>query len=128
MGPYANVPTHGQMMGALGGGVTLQIGSDGVVEEIGGLGDGTVVGATNAAMTAPAQMAGRTAPALMAGRTAPAQMAGLTAVAPASSRPQSPSGTSWRSMSSTFWPGIPAVIICEACQSPSPLLESWTLC
>jgi crotonobetainyl-CoA:carnitine CoA-transferase CaiB-like acyl-CoA transferase len=55
-GPYANVPTHGQMMGALGGGVALQMGQDGVVEEIGGLGDGTVVGATNAAMTAVAAL------------------------------------------------------------------------
>ena len=55
-GPYANVPTHGQMMGALGGGVELKIGDDGLVEEIGGVGDGTVVGATNAAMTAVAAL------------------------------------------------------------------------
>lgn len=51
-GPYANIPTHGQMMGALGGGVELRMGDDGLVEEIGGMGDGTVVGATNAVMTA----------------------------------------------------------------------------
>jgi crotonobetainyl-CoA:carnitine CoA-transferase CaiB-like acyl-CoA transferase len=56
VGPYANVPTHGQMMGALGGGVNLRMGDDGLVEELGGLGDGTVVGATNAALTAVAAL------------------------------------------------------------------------
>jgi crotonobetainyl-CoA:carnitine CoA-transferase CaiB-like acyl-CoA transferase len=55
-GPYAQVPTHGQMMGALGGGVQLRMGTDGLVEELGGLGDGTVVGATNAALTAAAAL------------------------------------------------------------------------
>ena len=55
-GPYAEVPTHGQMMGALAGGVQLRMGDDGLVEEIGGLGDGTVVGATNAALTAVAAL------------------------------------------------------------------------
>jgi crotonobetainyl-CoA:carnitine CoA-transferase CaiB-like acyl-CoA transferase len=55
-GPYANVPTHGQMMGALGGGVQLKLGQDGLVEELGGMSDGTVVGATNAVMTAVAAL------------------------------------------------------------------------
>jgi crotonobetainyl-CoA:carnitine CoA-transferase CaiB-like acyl-CoA transferase len=55
-GPYAQLPTHGQMMGALGGGVELRMGPDGLVEELGGLGDGTVVGATNAALTAVAAL------------------------------------------------------------------------
>ncbi len=55
-GPYAEVPTHGQMMGALAGGVQLRMGVDGLVEEVGGFGDGTVVGATNAALTAVAAL------------------------------------------------------------------------
>jgi crotonobetainyl-CoA:carnitine CoA-transferase CaiB-like acyl-CoA transferase len=55
-GAYANVPTHGQMMGALGGGVELRMGDDGRVHEIGGMGDGTVVGATNAVMVAVAAL------------------------------------------------------------------------
>jgi crotonobetainyl-CoA:carnitine CoA-transferase CaiB-like acyl-CoA transferase len=55
-GPYASIPTHGQMMGALGGGVTLETGADGLVKELGGLGDGTVVGATNTALTALAAL------------------------------------------------------------------------
>jgi crotonobetainyl-CoA:carnitine CoA-transferase CaiB-like acyl-CoA transferase len=55
-GPYAEIPTHGQMMGALGGGVELRMGNDGLVEEIGGMSDGTVVGATNAVMTALAAL------------------------------------------------------------------------
>ncbi len=55
-GPYAQLPTHGQMMGALGGGVQLRMGADGLVEEVGGLGDGTVVGATNAALTTVAAL------------------------------------------------------------------------
>jgi crotonobetainyl-CoA:carnitine CoA-transferase CaiB-like acyl-CoA transferase len=58
-GPYAQVPTHGQMMGALGGGVHLRMGADGLVEDLGGLGDGTVVGATNAALTAVAALSYR---------------------------------------------------------------------
>lgn len=56
VGPYANIPTHGQMMGALGGGVTLRMGGDGLVEDVGGMGDGTVVGATNTALTAIAAL------------------------------------------------------------------------
>jgi crotonobetainyl-CoA:carnitine CoA-transferase CaiB-like acyl-CoA transferase len=55
-GPYAQLPTHGQMMGALGGGVRLRMGADGLVEDLGGLGDGTVVGATNSALTAVAAL------------------------------------------------------------------------
>ncbi len=55
-GPYAQVPTHGQMMGALGGGVKLGMGEDGEVQEIGGFGDGTVVGASYAALTAVAAL------------------------------------------------------------------------
>lgn len=60
VGPYANVPTHGQMMGALGGGMRLRMGEDGLVEELGGMADGTVVGATNAALTAVAALQYRT--------------------------------------------------------------------
>ncbi|MDO8364656.1 MAG: CaiB/BaiF CoA-transferase family protein [Actinomycetota bacterium] len=55
-GPYAMIPTHGQMMGALGGGVSLAMGEDGLVKELGGLGDGTAVGATNTALTAVAAL------------------------------------------------------------------------
>ncbi len=55
-GPYAEVPTHGQMMGALAGGVQLRMSDDGLVEEVGGFADGTVVGATNAALTAVAAL------------------------------------------------------------------------
>jgi crotonobetainyl-CoA:carnitine CoA-transferase CaiB-like acyl-CoA transferase len=55
-GPYAQLPTHGQMMGALGGGVQLRMGDDGMVQEVGGFGDGTVVGATYAALTAIAAL------------------------------------------------------------------------
>ena len=55
-GPYASIPTHGQMMGALGGGVKLETGADGLVNDVGGLGDGTVVGATNTALTALAAL------------------------------------------------------------------------
>jgi crotonobetainyl-CoA:carnitine CoA-transferase CaiB-like acyl-CoA transferase len=58
-GPYAQLPTHGQMMGALGGGVELRMGEDGLVEEVGGFGDGTVVGATYAALTAVAALHSR---------------------------------------------------------------------
>ena len=46
-GPYAEIPTHGQMMGALGGGIELHTGADGLVEEGQGLADGTMVAATN---------------------------------------------------------------------------------
>jgi crotonobetainyl-CoA:carnitine CoA-transferase CaiB-like acyl-CoA transferase len=55
-GPYAQIPTHGQMMGALGGGVRLAVGPDGLVEERGGLGDGTVVGAVYTALSAVAAL------------------------------------------------------------------------
>lgn len=55
-GPYAQIPTHGQMMGALGGGANLTVGEDGLVKELGGLTDGTVVGATNTALTAVAAL------------------------------------------------------------------------
>lgn len=55
-GPYAQIPTHGQMMGALGGGVELVMGSDGLVCERGGLADGTVVGAVYTALTAVAAL------------------------------------------------------------------------
>jgi crotonobetainyl-CoA:carnitine CoA-transferase CaiB-like acyl-CoA transferase len=55
-GPYAEIPTHGQMMGALGGGVSLEMGADGLVKELGGMSDGTVVGATNTALTALAAL------------------------------------------------------------------------
>jgi crotonobetainyl-CoA:carnitine CoA-transferase CaiB-like acyl-CoA transferase len=43
-GPYAQIPTRGQMMGALGGGIELAMGSDNLVCERGGLADGTAVG------------------------------------------------------------------------------------
>jgi formyl-CoA transferase len=56
-GPYAPVPTHGMMMGSLGGGVPLEMGQDGLVhEQVGGFGDGTVVGATYTALTAVAAL------------------------------------------------------------------------
>ena len=47
-GPLAQIPTHGQMMGALGGGVPLEMGGDGLVRIKGHetFADGTVVGAT----------------------------------------------------------------------------------
>jgi len=56
-GPYANIPTHGQMMGALAAGVPLSMGEDGLVRSPSeSLGDGTVVGATNTALTAVAAL------------------------------------------------------------------------
>jgi crotonobetainyl-CoA:carnitine CoA-transferase CaiB-like acyl-CoA transferase len=55
-GPYAQIPTHGQMMGSLGGGANLVVRPDGLVDELGGLTDGTVVGATNTALTALAAL------------------------------------------------------------------------
>jgi crotonobetainyl-CoA:carnitine CoA-transferase CaiB-like acyl-CoA transferase len=55
-GPYAEIPTHGQMMGALGGGIELHTRADGLVEEGQGLADGTMVAATNAALTAVAAL------------------------------------------------------------------------
>jgi crotonobetainyl-CoA:carnitine CoA-transferase CaiB-like acyl-CoA transferase len=51
-GPLSSIPTHGQMMGALGGGAFLAVDKDGIATETGGLSDGTVVGATNTALTA----------------------------------------------------------------------------
>ena len=57
-GPFAQIPTHGQMMGALGGGVPLRMGDDGLVRirAHDSLGDGTVVGASYTAMTAIAAL------------------------------------------------------------------------
>ena len=55
-GPYAEIPTHGQMMGALGGGVSLGMGDDGLAKELGGMSDGTTVAATNTALTAVAAL------------------------------------------------------------------------
>ena len=55
-GPYAQIPTHGQMMGSLGGGVTLAKGEDGLMTLAGGMSDGTVVAATNTALTAVAAL------------------------------------------------------------------------
>ena len=55
-GPYASIPTHGNMMGSLGGGVRLAMGADGLVENRGGLGDGTVPGALYTALSAVAAL------------------------------------------------------------------------
>jgi crotonobetainyl-CoA:carnitine CoA-transferase CaiB-like acyl-CoA transferase len=55
-GPYAQVPTHGQMMGALGGGAALRLRPDGLVDDEGGFTDGTVVGASYTALTAIAAL------------------------------------------------------------------------
>lgn len=57
-GPLAQIPTHGQMMGALGGGIPLKMCSDGLVRVVGHdtLCDGTVVGATNTALAAVAAL------------------------------------------------------------------------
>ncbi len=55
-GPAAGVPTHGQMMGSLGGGAVLELRPDGFVKENGGLTDGTVVGAMATALTAVAAL------------------------------------------------------------------------
>ena len=55
-GPYAQIPTHGNMMGSLGGGVTLAMGDDGLVENHGGLGDGTVPAALYTALSALAAL------------------------------------------------------------------------
>ena len=51
-GPYVSIPTHGNMMGSLGGGVRLAMGDDGLVENQGGLGDGTVPAALYTALSA----------------------------------------------------------------------------
>jgi formyl-CoA transferase len=59
-GPYARIPTHGAMMGALAGATPMEMGSDGLVHQIeGDNGDGTTVGATNTALTALAALAYR---------------------------------------------------------------------
>lgn len=50
-GPYAGLPTHGHMMGALAGGVHLRTGDNDEVEVLGGLANGVAVGATNTALT-----------------------------------------------------------------------------
>ena len=56
-GPYAQIPTHGQMMGALGGGTPVAMEADGLAhEQVGGLADGTMVGATHTVMTALAAL------------------------------------------------------------------------
>ena len=56
-GEYAQIPTHGQMMGALGGGTPLRMDEDGLAhEQPGGLGDGTMVAATHTALTAVAAL------------------------------------------------------------------------
>ncbi|MGE0386206.1 MAG: CaiB/BaiF CoA transferase family protein [Gammaproteobacteria bacterium] len=55
VGPYATVPTHGMMMGALAGGMPARVGAEGLAErdpDRSGMGDGTVVGALFSAYTA----------------------------------------------------------------------------
>jgi crotonobetainyl-CoA:carnitine CoA-transferase CaiB-like acyl-CoA transferase len=58
-GPYASIPTHGHMMGAMGGGVDLEVSDGGSVDVVGGMGNGAVVGASYAALTAAAALVGR---------------------------------------------------------------------
>jgi formyl-CoA transferase len=61
-GPYARIPTHGEMMGALAGGTPLEMGPDGLVHPRAGssaMGDGTLVGATHAALAAVAALSYR---------------------------------------------------------------------
>lgn len=55
-GPYASIPTHGQMMGSLGGGITLEKNDEGLLKLTDGMSDGTTVGATNTALTAIAAL------------------------------------------------------------------------
>ena len=56
-GPYAKIPTHGQMMGALAGGTPVVMGEDGLVRSAGdGIADGTTVGASYTAMAAIAAL------------------------------------------------------------------------
>jgi formyl-CoA transferase len=58
-GPYAQVPTHGQMMGALGGGTPVERGPDGQVRAVRGvdrLADGTMLAASHSVMTALAAL------------------------------------------------------------------------
>ena len=59
-GPYAAIPTHGAMMGALVGSTPIEMGSDGMTYQKGGdSGDGTTLGATNTALTAVAALSYR---------------------------------------------------------------------
>jgi crotonobetainyl-CoA:carnitine CoA-transferase CaiB-like acyl-CoA transferase len=51
-GSLSRLPTHGMMMGSLGGGARLRVNEEGLAEELGGLTDGTMVGATATALTA----------------------------------------------------------------------------
>jgi crotonobetainyl-CoA:carnitine CoA-transferase CaiB-like acyl-CoA transferase len=57
-GPYAQIPTHGMMMGALAGGTPMVMGEDGLVRPSGadGIGDGTTIAASYAAMSAVAAL------------------------------------------------------------------------
>ncbi|MCE2391743.1 MAG: CoA transferase [Proteobacteria bacterium] len=56
-GPYAEIPTHGGMMGALAGEPVLEMCDDGFVRPVeGGNGDGTVAGAINTVVTALAAL------------------------------------------------------------------------
>lgn len=56
-GPYAQIPTHGQMMGAAAGGTPLAMGDDGFVRLNGeGISDGTTVGASYVVMSAIAAL------------------------------------------------------------------------
>ncbi|MBV9994588.1 MAG: CoA transferase [Caulobacteraceae bacterium] len=56
-GPYAQIPTHGQMMGALAGGSPVAMGEDGLVRSTGeGMNDGTTVGASYTALSAIAAL------------------------------------------------------------------------
>jgi crotonobetainyl-CoA:carnitine CoA-transferase CaiB-like acyl-CoA transferase len=56
-GPYAEVPTHGQMMGALAGTMELEMGDDGLVTVTRpGITDATVIGASYTALTAIAAL------------------------------------------------------------------------
>ncbi|MET0985962.1 MAG: CaiB/BaiF CoA-transferase family protein [Steroidobacteraceae bacterium] len=59
-GPYAQIPTHGMMMGALAGGTPVAMEKDGFVRPAGNVfGDGTTVGASYTAMSAVAALAYR---------------------------------------------------------------------
>ena len=57
-GPYASIPTHGQMQGGPTGGTPVEMGEDGLTRPSGqdGLADGTVVGPMFAALTALAAL------------------------------------------------------------------------
>ncbi len=58
VGPYSQIPTHGQMMGALVGGTPMERGDDGLARptEDQGIGDGTMVGAMSAALAGVAAL------------------------------------------------------------------------